>query len=68
MPDPVIGHFFVWPVMASSRAGSLLQGNAFQNVGVSLLAMAIKSAPQNYQAQKSPRTLHCPGAFVCSEG
>jgi hypothetical protein len=35
-------------VNALSRAGSLLQGNAFQNVGVSLLAMAIQQAPQKF--------------------
>jgi hypothetical protein len=68
MPDPVIGHFFVWPVLAPSRAGSLLQGNAIQNVGVSLLAMAIKSVPQNHQAQKSPRTSLSGGFLFVSEG
>ena len=35
-------------VNALSRAGSLLQGNAFQKVGVSLLAMAIQQAPQKF--------------------
>ncbi|QAX86203.1 hypothetical protein C2E19_21195 [Pseudomonas sp. DTU12.3] len=35
------------PVLPSSRAGSLPQGNAFENVGASLLAKRPAQTPQN---------------------
>jgi hypothetical protein len=42
MPGPVIGHFFCLACYGLIASRLTPTGDAFQNVGVSLLAMAIK--------------------------